>query len=106
MVAHLVWDQGVAGSSPVFPTFKAPAEMLGLFCYMRNSGGNVFRSYQVCILKSLKDGLHYIGSTADVAARLVYLPMPADNEAATQLKLPELAGRKKPLRRQSSHAVK
>ncbi len=32
MVAHLVWDQGVAGSIPVFPT-KAPAEMPGLFCF-------------------------------------------------------------------------
>lgn len=48
MVAHLVWDQGVAGSSPVFPT-KAPAICRGFF---------VLGTYFVFILKRLKYG-HY-----------------------------------------------
>ena len=59
---HHVRDVGVVPPETGSPRQRGENQ-LPLFIYM---------AYYVYILKSLKDGKYYIGSTSDIAARLAY----------------------------------
>ncbi len=38
LVAHAVWDRGVAGSNPVSPTIAKCLSKAGVFCYVGRGG--------------------------------------------------------------------
>ena len=70
-VAHLLGVQGVAGSNPAVPTRRSRVSRRDHFvtnpAVPTTSHG---MKYSVYILRSLKDGIHYVGQTGDLTRRL------------------------------------
>ena len=63
MVEHLVWDQGVAGSNPVFPIYGGVAQLARAFgSYPRGRGFDPLRRYIVDLVGPLAQLVRALGS--------------------------------------------